>query len=391
MANERLFDEGTRSDSRPGRRTEKSYHFLNRRAGASWDRVQSHLERCYAAFPDEHKRGLVSRLRKGDERQHLPAWWELYTFTLFDRLGYTIEVHPELPGSTGSTKNPDFLVTKGPVSMYVEAAVVFNDDPNSDAWNWVCDCVNDAKNPDFMVDLEIPTEGKQRPAAWKIIDRLEEWLGTLDGDDALADQAAGRALPHRQLPADDWVLDYTAVPVLPHRRGIHGRLIGIYPTQPADFTRDVEQVRKTLNKKGAKYSKLDKPLDKPLVMAIMSWNSLDESDFRETLFGSRRLDVPRNSPDAARYVHKLDGYWRPGAEPRGTRISAVLFGDTLRAWSVASRLPELWINPWPLNAIARLPPFATVVVDAEGNFVSGSATRTAADIFGLNPDWPNSD
>jgi hypothetical protein len=388
MANERLFDEGPRSDSTPGRHLEKSFHFLNRRAGAFWDRVRSHIEDCYAAFPDEHKSDLVGRLRHDDERQHLPAWWELYTFTLFDRLGYRVEVHPELERS--STR-PDFLVTRGPVSMYVEAAVVFTGDETSDAWNWVCDRVNDAKNPDFMVDLEIPAQGKQRPAARKISDPLEEWLATLDADRALADQAAGRAMPHIQLPAGDWVLDYTAAPVSPDRRGIGRRLIAIYPTPPASWGRDAEQLRKTLSKKGSKYNRLDKPLDKPLVVAIASWSSIDEFDFKNTLFGSTRLAVPVGPPPlTAELFRKLDGYWRPGTDPRGTRISAVLFGDTMRAWTVASRsLPQLWINPWAATPIPDIPPFATVAVDADGNFVSGAATRTAADTFGLPPEWPN--
>ena len=99
-ADEMLFDEFDRTDYSPGRHSEKSFPFLNRRAGAFWDRVRDHLQSCYAAFPAEHKRGLVTRLRDGDERQHLPAWWELYTFTLFNRLRYKVEVHPELPGST---------------------------------------------------------------------------------------------------------------------------------------------------------------------------------------------------------------------------------------------------------------------------------------------------
>ena len=198
MVNERLFDESRRSDGSPGRHTEKSFHFLNRRAGAFWDRVRSHLESCYADFPNEHKRGLVSRLREDDERQHLPAWWELYTFTLFNQLGYTIEVPPET--ARQHQENPDFLVTKGTLSMYVEAAVVFNDEPNSDAWNWVCDYVNDAESDGFMVDLEIPTVGARRPAARKIIEPLEKWLASLDADHALADQDARRPLPRGRLP-----------------------------------------------------------------------------------------------------------------------------------------------------------------------------------------------
>ena len=335
-----------------------------------WDRVRSHLESSYAAFPDEHKLGLVARLRDDDERQHLPAWWELYTFTLFDQLGYRIKVHPEVPGST---KNPDFLVTKGRLSMYVEAAVVFNGHQDSDAWNWVCDCVNDAKNPDFMVDLEIPTQGEQRPAKAKIVDALEKWLATLDPDQVLADRDAGRPLPRTQIPAGDWVLDYTAAPVLPNRRGLPRRLIAIYPTRPATFSRDVDRLRKTLNKKGAKYNKRDEPLDRPLITAITSWSSIDEPEVRETLFG-----------------HK-DGYWRPGSDPRGTRMSAVLFGETMRAWSLTDRLPELWLNPWATNPLHQTEPFAAVTTDDGVNLVRTPASMTAAELFDLSPQWPNSD
>jgi hypothetical protein len=388
-ASPKLFSEMARFDDRPGRHAEPSFAFLDRRAGAFWDRVRDHLELCYAAFPEEHKSGLVSRLRKDDERQHLPAWWELYVFTLFNRLGYDIEVHPELPDSKNK---PDFLVTNGSLSMYVEAAVVFNGDLDSDAWNWVCDCVNDAKNPDFMVDLEIPTQGKQRPAARNIIAPLEKWLASLDADRVIAEQIAGHPLPHTQLTVDDWVLEYTAVPVRPDHRGTPRRLIAIYPTKPVQFSRDVEQLRKTSNKKGAKY----KTLDRPLVTAITTWNHVDEYELREALFGSIQLAVFRDDLNAAHleathFVHKPDGYWRAGAEPRGTRISAVLFGDTMRAWSVASKLPEMWINPWAVNPMPPLLPFATRTIDGDGNLARTDASTTPASLFGLSPNWPNAD
>jgi hypothetical protein len=384
VASLNLFDDLARFDDRPGRHSEPSFAFLDRRAGSFWDRVRDELELCYAAFPEEHKPGLVSRLRKVDERQHLPAWWELYVFTLFDRLGYDIEVHPELPGSKTT---PDFLITKGPTSMYVEAAVVFNGDLDSDAWNWVCDCVNDAENHDFMVDLEIPTQGMHRPAARNIIAPLEKWLASLDADRVIEGQIEGHPLPHTQLTVDDWVLDYTAVPVRPDRRGTPRRLIAIYPTKPAQFSRDVEQLQKTLNKKGGKYN----TLDKPLVVAITTWNLLDEYELREALFGSIKLAVPRDHVDAAHFVHRPDGYWRSGADPRGSRISAVLFGDAMRAWLVASKLPELWINPWAVNPMHSLPPFATVAIGDDGKLARTDASTTAANLFDLSLNWPNSD
>ena len=94
-------------------------------------------------------------------------------------------------------------------------------------------------------------------------------------------------------------------------------------------------------------------------------------------------------PDSMETVIKLDGYWRPGADPRGTRISAVLFGNTLSAYSVTSRLPELWLNPWAATPLPGLEPFQTVYVDDENKLATREATDTAADVFKLPPEWPN--
>jgi hypothetical protein len=146
-----------------------------------------------------------------------------------------------------------------------------------------------------------------------------------------------------------------------------------------------------LKDKGSKYSKLDNPLNKPLIMAITTWNSLDEFELTNTLFGSDVLEILRNPQGVARRFRKRDGYWRPGAKPRGARVSAVLFGDTMRAWLVASKLPELWINPWPLNPMSPLSPFGTVAVDDAGILTRTDASKTAAELFDLSPQWPNSD
>jgi len=142
-----------------------------------------------------------------------------------------------------------------------------------------------------------------------------------------------------------------------------------------------------LKDKGSKYSKLDEPL----IIAITTWNCFDEPELTNTLFGSDVLEIPRDRQGVPRRYRKRDGYWRPGAEPRGARVSALLFGDIMRAWLVAAKLPELWINPWPLNPVSPLPPFATVTVDDESRFTRAGASKTAAELFDLAPGWPNSD
>jgi hypothetical protein len=63
------------------------------------------------------RRGLRARFRQHDIYQRAPAWWELYTFTLFRQLGCTLTVDPMIPG----TRRPDLLVTRDGCRMYVES------------------------------------------------------------------------------------------------------------------------------------------------------------------------------------------------------------------------------------------------------------------------------
>jgi len=182
---DKLFDEGQRSDSSPARDTEPSFRFLNRRAGAFWDRVRDETDTWYADFPDDN-RDLRNRFRKDEKDQHLAAWWELYMHRLFRRLGYKVEVHPDL---SGARSKPDFLVSEESAGLYVESAAIFNSDDieNAAGRAWICECVNSAQNTDFMVDLDIEEVGIQQPRRRQIVAPLEEWLATLDWAAARAD------------------------------------------------------------------------------------------------------------------------------------------------------------------------------------------------------------
>ena len=139
VASPRLFNELARADDTPARHLESTFAFLSHHGRFLGSGTRQSCQSCYAAFP---------------ARAQKPAWLAAYAratsdstsppggssrLALCDRLGSNVEVEPELRGSKNT---PDFLVTKGPTSMYVEAAVVFNGDLDSDAWNWVRDFVN---------------------------------------------------------------------------------------------------------------------------------------------------------------------------------------------------------------------------------------------------------
>ncbi len=267
-----LFDDRDREDYGHKKWAESQYGFLNRRAGqngTTLDAKRSVGTRslmtlaaiCYAVFFAE----------KEDE-QHLPAWWELYVHQLFVRLGYEVAVHPQLPRRE---ERPDFLVTRGTESLYVEATTVFNGDYNMNPHGqaWVQDFIDSAQNPpDFMVDIEFPRVAP--PTGWprrrEIVDPLEQWLARLDWAEARADWESN-GIGYMSSPprwrwnheCGDWTIAYLATPVQAESRRKGRRLIAIPATSAANFSHDIQRIRTKLNEKGGnKYSSLDGPLEK---------------------------------------------------------------------------------------------------------------------------------
>jgi hypothetical protein len=108
-----LFDDIERTLPGPATYSESTFEFLNRAAGERWSGIRELLEAWFGEYPDDtstdnSKSKLRKAFRKRDERQHIGAWWELYDYTLYRRLGYSVIVHPEVPGIP---TQPDFLVT----------------------------------------------------------------------------------------------------------------------------------------------------------------------------------------------------------------------------------------------------------------------------------------
>src|ERR1700679_2954360 len=118
-----LFDDVVRTEGGPKKTGEGDFGFLNRVDGPFWDEVRELLEGWFTRYPDDDKAGLRDAYRSSLVGRHLGAWWELYLHELLLRLGYEIEVHPELEGTK---RHPDFRLQKDGDTLLLEAAVVFS-------------------------------------------------------------------------------------------------------------------------------------------------------------------------------------------------------------------------------------------------------------------------
>lgn len=86
---ESLFDDFCRNDGRPALFDEPTFGFLNRRAGARWQRVRDLLDEWFGRVPDEEARAdLRGRLRSGAEVDFRSAFFELYCHEALRRAGW---------------------------------------------------------------------------------------------------------------------------------------------------------------------------------------------------------------------------------------------------------------------------------------------------------------
>jgi hypothetical protein len=380
----KLFDNATRIDESPAKFSESSYDFLNRSSWPDCEKIRDLMEAWFSVYSASDKQQLKNTFMSATYSEHLGAWWELYVFTLYRRLGYDVEVHPEIP-DTSIEKRPDFLVYDDKTAFYVECTAV---SPRSHSgeqdWSgdpWIYDSINEVNDPNFFVGLRIVKAGTQRPRVRDITGPLKEWLSALNPDD---DSAAD--IPPLLLEVKDWVLSFTAYPIDPSKRTGTGRLLGILPPSGAFFINDVDVLHRALRDKGGRYGER---LDKPFIVALASVTGFtEEEDVTDAVFGRKAVEYDRG--ERARLVRLRNGYWRPvnGDKPaRGARVSGVLFGQQLAYRTVATAFPKLWVNPWAHLPLTSTEPFT--LISAQDVEVSESPGTGSAALFGLPASWPN--
>jgi hypothetical protein len=389
----KLFDERERSDSGPMRFSESTFQFVNRVDRPAWGHVRSVLNQWFHHYPDDSKTELHSRFTKSDEGQHIGAWWELYVYTLHRLLGYRTVVHPKIEGTK---RKPDFLVTRGTTSRYVECTATSSFDAMKNRTpgtrEWIYDCISDIQPREFLVGIETVKEGTQRPKRSEITRPIVEWLATLNPDHILASSPeTSEGLPRQQFPIRDWQVTCVAYPNRPEARYSGGRSLATLPASFGFVGSEVDRIHDALSDKGRRYGKV--ALKHPLTIALLSTSGfIDDEDMGEVVYGRKAVQYTQGDRDAVRMVRKRNGYWRGNwsadNQPRGARVAAVLFGRNIRAWAVTEDLPQLWLNPWASVPLSHNDGFTTFATDESGAIQRTEGRLTAEDAFKLPREWP---
>ncbi len=388
----RLFGPPDPEDIGPAKYREPNFAYLERTARPEFAKVRAQMEIWVAAYPEAEREDLIKRMRSHDDQHSSAAFFELYLYTLFRKLGYEADVHPEA-GDRG--RRPDFRIqSEHGAKFFLEAAVVSESSNSGRAAasriNDINDAINTIECPDFFLHLE--HYGK--PAAALSLKRIKQsvvaFIATLDYEQVRADVATlgfdGR--PKGEFTDGDYTLTFAAHPVRPDRRGYQGhRPVGMNGPGEAYWADDSTPLRDKVKHKAGRYGHLDTGL---VIAVNMLGRHVDTTDVMNALFGEETFSIPIDDYEKAEPVMRRmrNGAWVGPSGPINRSVSAVLVVSSLLPWSIATESPDIFHNPYAkypaLDLADRLVNFRQV----RDKFLphEGEAIHS---ILGLNPGWPN--
>jgi len=178
---------------------------------------------------------------------------------------------------------------------------------------------NRIKTPDFFLKIpRIIRDHKSNPPIKAIATQLQDWLDGLNYDQVNKQYLEHRTRPKRVISINNWELEFGIIPKSERARGdIEIQPVGLFPTK-AEWSKTESDLRKALKKKVYKYG----IFNQPYIIAIDYLDDADMWEINEALFGKDGVFVDK-----------------------GSRVSAVIFIQNLRPWTIPISQWALFKNP----------------------------------------------
>ena len=313
--------------------------------------IRNTLESWFEKYPTRHRTDLRERFRSDRDQNHEGAFFELFLHEVLTRLGFSLEVHPEI---AGSNDRPDFLVSRHNRRFYLEATVrsqrtgPFARHPNEKD---VIEKLNTLVSADFGVTVHMDGTLSRTLSRRDVVRPFEELLKSHDPDDVQRqiDEKGRAAAPSARIESGNWSLKGWLLPISPGNQKSDSSRQFVIGHHRAAFTDCATPIRDALKEKAQKY----RNLDSPLVLAVNARDVFYNGRYcdMEVLFGKEQLLYSSENPDQAPTLdRKRNGFWSCG---RHSRIDAVLIFSKVDVWNVYNASACAYLNPF--NSSAALP------------------------------------
>lgn len=386
-----LFDKIERTYKGIKLYSESDFDYLNRSARKYCERMRSLLEEWLGHYPIDEREELIKRFRSSDDINFKSAFFELYLHELLLRLGFKIEIHPQI---AGESTHPEFLASLDTKSkFYLEATLSVGHIEEVAAEkreNIVYDTLDKMDSPNFFIGVKIEGLPKTPPpgAKWRLF--LAKELSKLDPDELATRLKEGglESMPKWTMNHDGWNITFQPIPKSPQARGKKGirplglRFFGF------SLSKDHIYIRNAIRDKSTKYGTLNLPYI--VAVNILSIFSNDIS-IKDALFGEEVITAFQKGDGTFNYKpgRKHNGAWWGPRGPQNTRVSGVMTFAYLAQRNIPQVNPILWHNPWakqPLNP--DIWPLPQRIINKQKGILELKEGKRVAEVFNLPENWP---
>ena len=365
-----LFDAKPRNYTKPARRAESTYSFLDRTSLPEFERVRDMLTRWVARLPEAQQRTIVTRLRhkgRGSQRYEIQfngAFFELFLHEFLQGTDGEVMVEPIFDGLT-----PDFQVKEeladGSQLTYVVEATDIDLARGTDlerAWNEleVLDALDEICSPDFRLFIQMEGKLKSLPPKAQLKRPFAKMVRAAKYEEVFRigqeQNYNPTNLPKASFQYGDWTIVGHLWPVLPEYRGRTKGIVGA-SSMGGGYLDDIGKTKDRLYEKARRYSSVEN-----LIIALRCDVSNKRLD--EVLFGSQQFTIYVNNdassttpPPEPHQSQRMNGFWFNSSGPINRHVIGIVAYYGVHPWALDRSTAVFYSNPYlqgPMPAWTKL-------------------------------------
>jgi hypothetical protein len=380
----KLFDKTLDIIAGPSDNNENSYNYYHKSDRKDILIIRETIENWFLSYPDSEKIELKNRFKKDMDS----AFYELFLYEMFKKLGFLITIHPELENSN---KRPDFLIEKDGIQSYVEAKVCYDKSQEEMAFdrrkNQFFDNLSKVRIKGFLLRIaELEFKTNKQPSVKELIPKIEERFENIDPKILTLEmeKLGFDGCPNIDFENQDFKIKIQPMPLIESQRNkISKNPIGMFPIETY-CGGGKEALRDSILKKAKRYGKFKIPY--LICINALGHKTTDKIDVENAIWGSLKYTFSDyKNIESGTMSRESDGIFFNSGKKKLTNVSGVFVSKVFPP-NVPNAKYWIYDNPFADNKLdfEKLNLIYNYIDDKERIGVTGENLN---EVFDISKQW----